>query len=99
MCRGHRGVLVVPHKQRMPARWPPKIAQKRRNQAPPSPKITIYGCQLGARGSFMLAARAAGYSFTATINLLLDTARQRYAADQQSPLNGTQQRSLAAGRV
>jgi len=44
VSRGHRGVLVVPHKQRMLARWPPTITQKRRTQTPSAPKITIYGC-------------------------------------------------------
>jgi hypothetical protein len=42
--RGHCGDLVVRHKHRMLARWPPSTPQKRPSQYPSASKITIYGC-------------------------------------------------------
>jgi hypothetical protein len=44
VCRGHRGDLVVRHKHRMLARWPPSTRQTRRSKTPSAPKITNYGC-------------------------------------------------------
>jgi D-alanine-D-alanine ligase len=38
---------------------------------------------LGPGGSFMMATQCAGYDYNATVNLLLDAARHRYAADAQ----------------
>lgn len=44
MSRGHRGLLIVPHKQSMLARWPPKTGQKHPKQSRSTPQVTIYGC-------------------------------------------------------
>jgi len=41
VSRGHRGVLVVPHKQSMLARWPPKTPQQRAEQPRSTSQVTI----------------------------------------------------------
>jgi D-alanine-D-alanine ligase len=51
---------------------------------------------LGGGGSFMLATRTAGYDNNATVNLLLDTARQRYATRAPSTPASPPLRSLQA---